>query len=120
MEPDTPLKLPYPESLPGTDATLEESIRFARASDPTQHFRDKWGTEYASHVRALWGRSVEAYLAGAKPPGGADESLMCLAYDIVLGPYLGVPEPHKLLFLRWLIEAMRTDLRAEGDRSAKR
>ena len=36
-----------------------------------------------------------------------DERLLCLNYDIVLGPYLGAPAEHKLAFLHWLIEGIR-------------
>ena len=38
------------------------------------------------------------------------ELLMCLQYDIVLGPALGVPDPHKLEFLRWLAKGIRNEV----------
>jgi len=42
---------------------------------------------------------------------GGDDVDRCLAYDAVLGPFLGLPEPQKLAFLRWLIDGLRKSLR---------
>jgi hypothetical protein len=112
MDKDTksPWKMPAPEELPGTDATLERIIRFAQSVDPVTHFRDRWGEEYKTNVRALWERSIESFKAGTAMPAPPDEMLMCLAYDVALGPYLGVPNPHKLPFLRWLLDGVRKSL----------
>ena len=66
-----------------------------------------WGDDYASRARELWNRCVEAHKAGVPPPAPPEELMMCLDYDLALGPYLGVPEPNKLHFLRWLIEGIR-------------
>ena len=95
------------DSLPGADATLEEIIRFARTADPTARFHERWGGEYADKARSLWNRCVQSFAAGEEPPGDRDELLLCLAYDVSLGPYLGVPEVHKLAFLRWLLNGIR-------------
>ncbi len=108
-----PFKLPPADSLPGQEATLQEIIRFASTVDPTAHFRDQWGAEYTDNVSSLWGRCVQLYKAGAPASGTPEELLMCLTYDCVLGPYLGVPEPHKLSFLRWLIEGIQRGLEGE-------
>jgi hypothetical protein len=86
-------------------------IRFADAYNPTPHFRSKWCESYASSVRSLWERCVQAYKAGHAAPGSPEELLMCFAYDVVLGPNLGVPEPHKLAFLRWLLDSLRQAFR---------
>jgi hypothetical protein len=99
-------------ALPGADATLQQIIRFAQSADPTAEFRARWGENYQTNVKALWDRCVQSYNAGVKPQGSADELLMCLAYDIVLGPYLGVPEPHKRPFLLWLIDGVRQGLQS--------
>lgn len=109
MDKDTksPWKMPTPETLPGENATLEDIIRFAHSVDPTMHFRDRWGEDYPTNVRDLWERSVESFKAGAATTAMPDELLMCLTYDVVLGPYLGVPDPHKLPFLRWLLDGVR-------------
>jgi len=82
-------------------------IRFADAYNPSPHFQKKWGENYQSNLGSLWERFVQAYKSGAVTPGSPDEMLMCFAYDIVLGPHLGVPEPHKVMFLRWLIDGIR-------------
>jgi hypothetical protein len=83
---------------------------FACAVDPTVHFRARWGESYKANLEALWRRCVESYLAGDPAPSPADELLMCLAYDVILGPSLGVPGPHKLPFLRWLIAGVRREV----------
>ncbi len=78
--------------------------------DPTAYFQDRWGEEYRKNVQNLWHRCVQSYKAGVAAKGAADELLLCLTYDVILGPYLGVPDPHKLLFLRWLIDGVRQSL----------
>ena len=103
-------KLPTPDSLPGAEASFEEIVRFARATDPTAHFHVLWRENYQANVEALWHRCVQSYKAGAAATGAPDELLMCLSYDVVLGPHLGVPEPQKLSFLRWLVEGIRRGL----------
>ena len=112
MDRDTksPWRMPAPETLPSAVATLEQIIRFAHSVDPTTHFRDRWREEYQTNVRALWQRSVESFKAGAATAAPPDELLMCLTCDVVLGPYLGVPDPHKLPFLRWLLDGVRESL----------
>ena len=102
--------MPSPGTLPGPAATLEEIIRFAHSVDPTAHFRDRWGADYTTNIQALWGACVESFKAGAPTAAPPDELLMCLTYDVVLGPYLGVPDPHKLPFLRWLLDGTRKSL----------
>ncbi len=116
MEENSPSGFAPPtlETLPGTDATLPQIIRFAQSVDPTALFRERWGDDYQQNVRALWDRCVQSYKVGAEAPGPADELLMCLAYDVVLGPYLGVPEPHKRPFLLWLIDGVRRGLQRSG------
>jgi hypothetical protein len=103
----SPWKLPSAETVPESDAGLEQIVRFARAADPTAHFRERWGEEYATNVQTLWQRCFQSFKAGVPPGRPPDELLMCLTYDVVLGPYLGVPDPHKLAFLRWLIDGVR-------------
>ena len=119
MEKNSPsgFTLPTLEALPGTDATLPQIIRFAQSVDPTALFRDRWGDNYQQNVAALWDRYVQSYKAGVEAQGPADELLMCLVYDVVLGPYLGVPEPHKRPFLLWLIAGVRRGLQRPGGRN---
>jgi hypothetical protein len=105
-----PLVLPSADRFPPAGATPEEIIRFACAVDPTLHFRGRWGEHYKANIEALWRRCVESYRASDLAAGPMDELLMCLAYDVILGPSLGVPDPHKLPFLRWLIEGARREV----------
>lgn len=107
QDPPSAWRRPSPEDFPRPDATLEELVRFARSTDPTEHFRALWGDEYSSKVRDLWNRCVEAHRAGQPASARPDELAMCLNYDLTLGPYLGVGGPHKLPFLQWLIEGIR-------------
>src|SRR5712692_9954063 len=106
-DPHLPLVLPPADTFPPRDASLEQVVRFASSVDPTMHFRTRWGEHYNANVAALWRRCVESYLAGNVATSPAAELLMCLAYDMILGPHLGVPDHHKLPFLRWLIEGAR-------------
>lgn len=58
-------RLPPSETLPETDATLEQIIRFAHSVDPTAHFHDRWAEEYRTNAQALWHRCVQSYKAEA-------------------------------------------------------
>jgi len=107
-----PWTLPTIDTLPEPDATLEQIIRFARSADPTAHFHERWGAEYRTNVQALWHRCVGSFKAGSVAAAPPDELLMCLEYDVVLGSFLGVPEPHKLPFLRWLVAGVRHGLQS--------
>ena len=102
------------ESLPDNGADLRVMIRFSDSYNPLPHFQSLWGNEYRTRVSELWDRCVRAYKGLEAPPSDVRELLMCLQYDIVLGPALGVPEPHKLSFLHWLIDKIRGSLRAAG------
>jgi hypothetical protein len=72
-----------------------------------RQFRERWGEQYTQRVRAHWSECVRRFHCGAAAKGPADELLLCLAYDCVLGPYLGVPEPHKVAFWEWLVAGIR-------------
>lgn len=100
-------KVPPPEAMPGPEVTLEEIVRFSRSADPTEYFRARWGDEYKDNARAVWARCAEAYRTGAAQPGDPDELMLCLAHDLVIAPYLAVPESTQLPFLHWLIDGMR-------------
>ncbi len=104
--------MPTLQSLPGKDASLKELIRFADTYNPTPHFRKSWGENYESNIGTLRTSCVQAFKSGAMAAGTPDELLMCFAHDVVLGPYLGVPEPQELGFLRWLIDGIRWGLRS--------
>ena len=100
-------RMPSPDTLPKADSTLKQIIHFANTVDPTAHFHARWGEKYTANVQALWRRCVESFKAGEAAAAPPDELLMCLTYDVVLGPYLGVPDPHKLPFLQWLLDGVR-------------
>ena len=96
--------------LPESNASLRDLIRFADSYNPAPHFQMKWGADYQSNVSSLWQRFVQEYKRGSIATGPTDELLMCLAYDVVLGAHLGVPEPHKVAFLQWLIDGLRRSM----------
>ncbi len=102
--------MPPAEALPRDRASLREIIHFAWAYDPTEHFLERWGENYKAKVEALWHGCVQSFLAGTPAAGEADELLLCLVYDCVLGPGLGVPESLKEGFLRWLVDGIRRAL----------
>ena len=100
-------RMPGLESLPGLDASFRDIGRFLHDHDPTLHFHRIWGHDYQENVRSLWQRLSSAFKDGATAAGQADELLMCMAYDWVLGPHLGMPDSKKQEFLMWLLDAIR-------------
>ena len=98
--------MPSHDVVPGKDATLRDFIRFSDTFNPLPHFQEQWGDDYTARVRELWEQCVRAFEDNAATEADIGELLMCLQYDIVLGPALGVPDPHKLRFLRWLTDAI--------------
>ncbi|MCI0637988.1 MAG: hypothetical protein L0Y72_23560 [Gemmataceae bacterium] len=104
-----PFRMPESDSLPPAGTPLEGMIRFISTFELAiiRQFRERWGEEYKGRVQAHWSECVRRFKAGAPAEGPADELLLCLAYDCVLGPYLGVPEPHKLVFWDWLLAGVR-------------
>src|SRR5262245_18760542 len=104
-----PFQLPPIDSLPPTGTSLQDMIRFVGAFEMPviRLFQERWGQRYKQRVQACWSDSIRRFKAGGAAEGPADELLLCLAYDCILGPYLGVPEPHKLVFWEWLVEGVR-------------
>ena len=60
MNPETTKALTV-DDLPGSEATLEEIIRFSRNADPTMDFIHQWGDDYKENVMALWQRCNQAF-----------------------------------------------------------
>jgi len=99
------------ESLPARDAVLREIVVFAAIHDPTPDFRARWGTDYAACAMDLWGGLLRSFRKGAAlPTGNSDELLMCLSYDIAVGPYSSVPTIQTLCFHQWLLQGLRASL----------
>ena len=103
-------KLPDIDSLPGPQASFRDIGRFLHDHDPTLHFHKLWGDDYRENVQALWQRLNGMFKKGEKPVGHAEELLMGMNYDWVMGPYLGVPESKKQEFLEWLLAGVRDQL----------
>jgi hypothetical protein len=108
-----PWTMPSTEALPFDSAGLLEIGKFILHYDPTRHFRERWGDDYRAKIEALWNSCVAAYRDGRTPNHPADELLLCLTRDWILGPYLGVPQGEKLRFLRWLLIHVRVKLAAD-------
>jgi hypothetical protein len=104
---------PSIESLPGPEAGLREIIRFSATHDPTMEFRAQWGVDYPSRAMGLWSDLLQAFKSGsASPARNAEELLMCLSYDIAVGPYCPVPESQTVSFHQWLVQGLRRLLSA--------
>src|SRR3954469_23351917 len=88
---------------------LEGMIRFISTFELPliRQFRDRWGEQYRERLQAHWAECVRRFRSGAAASGPADELLLCLAYECILGPYLGVPESHKREFWAWLVVGIR-------------
>lgn len=102
--------VPNRQDLPDESATLREIIRFSDRFNPLPHFQSLWGDEYKTRVADLWRRCIESFKNNSPPPTDIGELLMCLQFDIVLGPYLPVPDSNKLQFLQWLVNGIRMEL----------
>ena len=103
-------KMPSQKFVPKEDATLSDFIRFSRMFNPFPHFEEIWGDEYTTKVGELWQRCVRSFKEDMMGSANVAELLMCLQYDIALGPYLGVPDTHKVRFLKWLVEGIKSKL----------
>lgn len=93
--------------LPGPDASLGELIKFCRSNDPSQEFKERWDSEFVEHVRELWAASTHAFKAGRATGYDQDEVLMCMAYDVAVAPYLGVPEDISHSYLHAMLRELR-------------
>ena len=104
-----PFRLPESDSLPPAGTSLEGMIRFIRTFELPliRQFRERWGEQYTQRAQAHWSECIRRFQSGAAAEGPADELLLCLVYDCVLGPHLGVPKPHKLAFWEWLVAGIR-------------
>jgi hypothetical protein len=94
-------------NLPGPDANLTECIEFSRKNDPTQEFRERWGADYPDRARELWRASTHAFKAGRATGYSPDEVLMCMAYDVTVAPYIGVPEEVSYSYLHAMLQELR-------------
>jgi len=94
-------------SLPRPDATLRELVEFCRANDPSQEFMERWRTEFRDRVRELWAASTHAFKAGRGTGYSPDEVLMCMAYDVTVAPYIGVPEEVSHSYLHAMLRELR-------------
>src|SRR4051794_27597622 len=95
-----PLRLPESDALPPAGSSFKEMIRFISTFElpVIDRFRDRWGDQYQQRVEAVWSGCISRFKAGAAAEGPADELLLCLAHDCILGPNLGVPMERKLTF----------------------
>jgi hypothetical protein len=96
-----------PDALPPPDATLAELVRFAHASSPVAEFQKRWGPEYAQRARELWSGATHAFRQGRPIGAPPDELLLCMAYDVTMAPYLGVPEDVSHRFLSAVVRELR-------------
>jgi hypothetical protein len=85
-----PFRPPESDSLPPAGTSLEGMIRFISTFELPliRQFRDRWGEQYKQRVQAHWSVCIRRFQSGTAAEGPADELLLCLAYDCILGPYL--------------------------------
>ena len=93
--------------LPGPDADLGELVEFCRNNDPSQEFKERWGSEFGDRARELWGTSTHAFKASRATGYSPDEVLMCMVYDVAVAPYLGVPEEISRAYLHAMLQELR-------------
>ena len=97
-------------TLPEPDADLAELVAFCRANDPSHEFEKRWRSDFRDRVRELWGASTHAFKANAPTGYSSDELLMCMAYDVTVAPYLGIPESISHAYLHAILRELREKL----------
>lgn len=98
-------------SLPSTDAQLETLIEFSRTYDPSEEFKQIWGSEFRDRTRELWGASTHAFKEDLPTGFNANEILLCMAFDVSVGPYLGIPARITHAYLQAMVNELRGTLR---------
>ena len=109
------IELPPARELPPENADLREYIRFADRFNPAIHARQRfddpeWAQAYRQYVSGIWQRFTQQYKDGEPIDADPRELLLCLSYDVAVGPYLGVPESSRTAFYQQLIRAVATQL----------
>ena len=94
-------------NLPKSDADLKELVAFCQLNNPTQEFEKHWGSEFHDRVRELWGKSTHAFKAGRPTGYSPNELLLCMAYDVTVAPYIGVPEDISHSYLHAMLRELR-------------
>ena len=96
--------------LPGPDAGLRELIAFCQKNDPSPAFRERWGDAFRERVRELWAASTHAFKGGRATGYGPGEVLMCMAHDVSVAPYIGVPPEVSQAYLQAMLRELRASL----------
>ena len=103
---------PSLDDLPNETQPAEYLNVFSDKFNPLPYFRRTWGEDYGENIGEIWRACVESFRENGAPPlCSLEEFLLCLQYDRVLGPALGVPEPDKTPFHYWLVKRIENRIR---------
>lgn len=101
--------------LPLSDASLRELIEFVRSNDPMKEFQELWGPDSNDRILELWGKSTHSFKERRPIGGTPDELLLCMAYDVTVAPYLGVPEETTHSYLHFVLKELREKLNMSNE-----
>ncbi|HMX54044.1 MAG TPA: hypothetical protein PKW88_14605 [Plasticicumulans sp.] len=90
-------------ALAGTNPTLIELIRFTRAHDPTDDFRQQQGSQFEARRDEMLAAAQAFVFTGTPFTGSAAEVLLCMAHCVASAPYLGWSQAQVELYLGTLL-----------------
>ena len=96
--------------LPQSDASLSELIAFSRSNDPAKEFQELWGSAYKDRIEELWSSSTHSFKERRPIGATPDELLLCMAFDVTVAPYIGVPEDISHAYLHFVLKELREKL----------
>ena len=96
-----------PDMLPKPNASHSEIIAFCQQNDPSLQFKELLGDKYNDHVIDLWSKSTHSFKSAIPTGYNINEILLCMAYDISVAPYIGVPIEISISYLNYMLNELR-------------
>lgn len=97
-------------SLPEPDDDLEVFVEFCRENNPSQEFKERWGTEYRDRSHDLLEAWIHAFKTGRPTGLSPDELLLCMAIHVMFAPYIGISDETSLSYLHAMLRELREKL----------
>ena len=97
-------------SLPEPDDDLEVLVEFCRENNPSQEFKERWGTEYHNRAHDLLRAWIHAFKTDRPTGLSPDELLLCMARHVMFAPYIGISDETALSYLHAMLRELREKL----------